>query len=38
MRDSVVDTLCTGDEIEKREVVKMMLTGDVKDRRMDRAV
>ena len=33
----LVDVLCTGDEIERREVVKMMLSGDIKDCRMDRA-
>ena len=33
----LVDILCTGDEIERREVVKMVLTGGIKDCRMDRA-
>ena len=33
----LVDVLCTGDEREKREVVNMVLTGDIKDCRMERA-
>ena len=33
----LVDILCTGDEIERREVVKMMLSGDVRDSPIDRA-
>ena len=33
----LVDVLCTGDEIERREVVKMMLSGDVRDSPVDRA-
>ena len=33
----LVDILCTGDEIERREVVKMVLTGDIKNCRMERA-
>ena len=33
----LVDTLCTGDEIEKREVVNMILTGGKKVLHMDRA-
>jgi hypothetical protein len=32
-----VDVLCTGDEIERREVVKMMLSGGVRDSPVDRA-
>ena len=33
----LVDVLCTGDEIERREVVNMVLSGNIKDCRMDRA-
>ena len=33
----LVDVLCTGDEIERREVVKMMLSGGVRDSPVDRA-
>ena len=33
----LVDVLCTGDEIEKREVVKTVLSGDVRDIPIDRA-
>ena len=33
----MVDILCTGDEIEKREVVNMVLSGDVRDSPIDRA-
>jgi len=33
----LVDILCTGDEIERREVMNMVLTGDIKDCPIDRA-
>ena len=33
----LVDVLCTGDEIERREVMKMVLSGDVRDSPIDRA-
>ena len=33
----LVDILCTGDEIERREVVKMVLSGGVRDSPIDRA-
>ena len=33
----LVDILCTGDEIKRREVMNMVLTGDIKDCPIDRA-